>query len=365
MKICVIGPVSPFRSGIARHTTALVRALSARPDTDVSVVSFSRQYPRSLFPGASDIDPAAAQPEGVETRFILDTVNPLSWRRVARAALDSGPDLAVIPAWTFFTAPCLGYLARALRRAGIPVAMVVHNAEDHEAAGWKRRLSRFQLHQATRFVTHNASIAADLHRLVPGVSTVVQPHPVYDDYPKPRGTLQREAGLELLFFGLVRPYKGLDIALTALARARRRDIRLAIVGEFWQGRAETEALISEHGLRDSIELVPRYVADHEAAEYFARADVVVAPYRTATGSGVLALAQWYRRPVIVSDTPGLAETVVHGRNGWIFPVDDAESLSVLLDECVTRQAADAMGPALEQALEVLSWPRFAEAVIAP
>ena len=142
---------------------------------------------------------------------------------------------------------------------------------------------------------------------MPETPIEVSAHPVYDDYPEPRGTLAREAGLELLFFGLIRPYKGLDLALEALAASGRDDVRLSVVGEFWEGRDQIDALIARLALEDRVTLVPRYVTDAEAAEYFSRSDALVAPYRSATGSGVVALAQWYARPVIASDVPGLAE----------------------------------------------------------
>lgn len=365
MRVAIIGPVTPFRSGIARHTTAIAWELARRDDVDVSIVSFARQYPKFLYPGESEIDPDARSPEGIACDFCLDSMNPLSWRVAARKALAGKPDLAVIPAWTFFLAPCLGFVARALRRRGVPVVMVVHNAEDHESAYWKTALSRFQLRQASRFQTHNAAIAADLQRLVPGTPVVIRPHPVYDDYPQPLGHLPREASLELLFFGLVRPYKGLDIALRALAASGLDDVRLSVVGEFWQGRTETEALIRDLGLHDKVELVPRYVSDQEAAEYFARCDALVAPYLSATGSGVLALAQWYGRPVIASDVPGLSQSVIDGATGWLFPAGDVSALAELLRTEVSRRSAQAMGPALQSVRNDLSWKHFADAILDP
>lgn len=365
MRVSIIGPVVPFRSGIARHTTALARELARRPGDDVSIVSFSRQYPSLLYPGESDTDPDARVPEGLNADFCLDSINPLSWRKAALRVLQSHPDVAVIPAWTFFLAPCLGFIARALRKRDVPVVMIVHNAEDHEAARWKSSLSRFQLRQGSRFLTHNSAIAADLKRLVPDIPVSIRPHPVYDDYPEPRGDLPRTHALELLFFGLVRPYKGLDVALRGLAAADLEDVRLSVVGEFWQGRAETEALIRELGLSSKVELVPRYVSDQEAAEYFDRCDAVMAPYRSATGSGVVALAQWYRRPVIASDVPGLSQAIVDGKTGWLFPAGDVSALARLLESQVSRTPAHAMRPALEATRTELSWTRFADAILDP
>ncbi|MEL6219615.1 MAG: glycosyltransferase, partial [Pseudomonadota bacterium] len=303
MKVVVIGPVAPFRGGISRHTGALARAIGERPGVALRTLSFSRLYPRRLYPGESDRDPDLSPNLALDPSFTLDALDPRSWRRVAVHLTEDPPDLVVMPAWTFFVAPCLGWIARRLSQAGIAVAMIVHNAEDHEAAWWTRRLGRYQLSAAARMVTHNHALADRIKARLPGMPIAVHPHPSYDDYPEPEGLLERRADLELLCFGLVRRYKGLEIALRAVA-ACRRDVRLSVVGEFWEGRAETEALIRELGLAERVELVPRYVSDAEASEHFARADAVLAPYLAVSGSGVLALAQHYGRPVVASDLPG-------------------------------------------------------------
>jgi len=363
MRVFVVGPVSPFRSGIARHTTALCRDLAHRPGLDLSVISFERQYPAILYHGESDVDVDAAPPEGIKVVFCLDSINPFTWRAAVRRIFLAEPDLVIIPAWTFFVAPCLGWIARSLKRRGIPVAMIVHNAEDHEASLSKRTLSKFQLGQASWFVTHNEVIAARLKRLCSDIPIRVCPHPTYDEYPAPTGRLERGASFELLFFGLVRPYKGLDIALRALAAADLPDLRFSIVGEFWDGRRETEALIRKLKLGGRVEMVPRFVSDQEAAEYFHRCDAVIAPYRSATGSGVIALAQWYSRPVIASDIPGLAEAIDDGVTGWLFPSGDVAALAQLLRTKVSRAAAAAMQPAISQASSERTWARLGDAIL--
>jgi glycosyltransferase involved in cell wall biosynthesis len=362
-KVVVIGPMPPFRSGVARHTHALASALAARADVEVSGISFSRQYPSFLFPGEDDRDPGGARPADYAVEYMIDTMNPLTWRAAAKTVSAMSPDIMITPAWTFFTAPCLGFVANRASRIGAEVVTIVHNAADHEEAWWKTKLSHYQLQSADRFVTHNNALAQTLRDFGLSASVDIFPHPVYDDYPCPEKTLPREFGLELLFFGLVRPYKGLDIALRALARSGRKDARLTIAGEFWDGRKETEALITELSLEDQVEIRPRYISDQETAELFARCDAVVTPYRTATGSGVVALAQHYRRPVIASAAPGLAEAVAHGRTGWIFPVGDVDALAGLLRRDVTRQSAAEMTPALDDVCERLSWSRFADAVL--
>lgn len=363
MKIAFISPTLPFRSGIARHTHSLAVALAARDDVNVTVHSFSRLYPGFLFPGETDRNETVERPENYVVDYRIDSINPVTWVKAARRIRQSAPDLVIIPVWTFFVAPCLGAIARILRSKGIEVVALVHNAADHDSAPWKDFLLRFQLREADRYVTHNNSLADAIRVSNQNAEITVSPHPIYDDYPSAKGTLPQQRGLELLFFGLIRPYKGLDIALEALAQSKRNDVRLSIVGEFWSGKRETNALIERLGLRDRVDMVARYVRDDEAAEYFHRADAVLAPYRSATGSGVIALAQHYRRPVIGSDVAGLREAIRHKETGWIIPNGDEAALAQIIADPGLREKTIAMRPALDAEANDLSWVNFAGHVL--
>ena len=360
-KIAIVGPVPPIRSGVARHTLAAARALSARVDTLVRTYSFRRQYPAFLYPGVSErsTDPVIANAAGAE--FSIDGVNPLTWYSTVAAVRAWRPDLIVVPAWTFVVAPSLGWIARRSRHAGAECCMIVHNAFDHENVWWKTRLSLWQLAQADRFVTHNAVLADTLTQRFPGNPVGVFPHPVFDDFPAPENTKPRTAALELLFFGLVRPYKGLELALEAIARSGRRDLRLTIAGEFWSGLAETRLQIARLGISELVELIPRYVTDAEAAELFARADAVILPYRSVTGSGVIPTAYHYGRAVIATDLPGLAAVISDGETGWLTPPDDADALAAVI-RGLDREATTRAGSAAKVYGATLSWERFAELV---
>ena len=359
-RVAVVGPVPPIRSGIARHTAATAQALAQL--AEVRVWSFSRQYPDWLYPGDSERAADLRPPERLAVECSMDGVNPLSWRKTASQIAQWQPDLAVFPAWTFFLAPALGAVARSLRRRGVPVSVIVHNAVDHEAAWWKNRLSRWQLTQADRYVTHNDALASALRDVIPDAPIEVFPHPVFDDFPRPRGTLARRAGLELLFYGLVRPYKGLDIAIEALAFSGRRDVRLTIAGEFWQGVEQTQAQVVRLGLEDMVEIIPGHVSDADTAELFARADAIVLPYRTVSGSGIVPLAYHYGRAIIASDLPGLASTIEDGRTGWLFPAGDAASLSAIISG-LDRTQTEVAGQHAAKFAKTLTWDRFAQRIL--
>jgi glycosyltransferase involved in cell wall biosynthesis len=358
-RVAIVGPIEPFRSGVARHTTALARALSRRSELRVRVYSFSRQYPAVLFPGESDRASDCHAPADLDVRYSIDSINPLTWWTTARQLRAFQPELLVIPLWTFFLAPCSSAILASVR---CPKVAMVHNVVDHDARRLRAILSSLPLRQATHYITHTRALSREIRRIVPGAHVSVHAHPVFD-YPAPRGVLNRRADLELLMFGLIRPYKGLDVLLEALAVCRRSSVMLSVVGESWDSESELRALISRLGIESKVELVLRYVSDAEAAEYFARADVVVLPYRSVTGSGVLPLAFYYGKPVAASDLPGFRELIGDGRDGWLVPGGDASALARLIDERLSSESAAAMQPMVQAARQRLTFDHFAAALL--
>ena len=362
-KIALIGPVSPFRGGVARHTTQIAQALQVRPNVDLRVISFSRLYPRFLYPGGDPKDPDLSADPALKTEYCLDAVNPLSWFSTAESLRAWEPDTVIIPAWTFFVAPCLGLIAGRLRRASIRVVSMVHNDADHESSSLKRAFNNYQLRSADAFVSHSGALAESLRKVNAGARSTVLPMPIFDDYPVSIDPPIRRAELELLFFGFVRPYKGLDTAIEALALSGRTDVRLTVAGEFWGGRETYDQLIAAHGVKDRIEIFDRYVSDLEAAGLFARSDAVLLPYRTVTGSAVVALAYHYLKPVVVTNLPGFTDVVQEGRTGWIIPPDDPNALAELIATGLSAKECQSMEPAITDFVASQSWSALVDAIL--
>lgn len=360
-RLTVIGPVLPFRGGIAQSTTMLTRALHEL--CDLQVLSFSRQYPKLLFPGASDRDPALEGYVEPGVDYAIDSMNPLSWRRAVAAIAAHGSEAVVIPWWTWFWTPSFGYIARTLRKRGIRVVFVCHNVAEHEGAWWKRALTRAVLRQGTSFVVHSREDEAGLLELIPGAAVMVRPHPILEHFPEPKGTLPRRAGLELLFFGFVRPYKGLDVLLAAMRLLKGEDVFLTVAGEFWRGLDETRAAIESAGIGDMVELLPRYMTDEDAAEFYSRADVAVLPYRSATGSAVLTVAYRYGRPVIVTRVGGLPDVVDDGSTGIIVPPEDPAALAAAI-RAFLPDRGEGMRAAVEAKRATMTWEAYAGALLA-
>ena len=366
--IALIGPFPPFRGGIAHFTERVGQELMTVGHRLVPV-SFSRLYPAWLFPGRSQFesDGDSGNME-VANRAELDSINPFSWGAAARAILRERIDAAVFMYWHPFFAMAYRGVARRLERAGIPMVAIVHNALPHERHPFDALLSRSFLQQCTAVATLSQSVEADVRGLAPGVPTTVIMHPPYDRFGASvsRTQARAELGLDpedeiLLFFGLVREYKGLDVLLRALGtlQAVRHRLHLLVAGEFYEDRGRYEALIRDMNLEGRVHITDRYVATPEVGRYFGAADAVVQPYRSATQSGIIQIAMHFGRPVITTDTGGLAEPIQSAGSGLVVPPDDPEALAGAICEFFDAGNRGVMESRAREAGDAADWGAFA------
>ncbi len=338
MRFAVVGPTYPFRGGIAHHTTLLVQHLSARHD--VLFISFRRQYPRWLFPGRSDRDPSQ-QPVRADCVYLLDPLNPLTWYATARTILAFAPDGVIVPWWVPFWAPAWWTLGRMIRRRRKSrLLFLCHNVLPHESAFWNRWVARRVLQAGDGFVVQSEREAARLRDILPrGESAAIHVvlHPSYRALAR-ESTMGREEARSLLklpeetkailFFGLVRPHKGVDLLIEALPALRERlPVHLFIVGEWWIPKEPLLARIAALGLDDTVTLVDRYVPNEALAQYFRAADVAVFPYRHATGSGAVQLALGFGLPIVAGDVDGVRELVDEAKGHVLVPPEDTDALA--------------------------------------
>jgi len=355
MKIALVGPVHPFRGGIAHYTTTLHHEL-LDAGHEVLLLSFQRQYPRWLYPGRSDRDPSAEALTVPGARYLIDPLNPLSWVRAWRAIAGYRPQMTVLPWWQVFWAPAwltLGWLLR--MRPRTPLTLLCHNVLPHEQRLWHKPVTRAVLGLASQIVVQSTSEQATVKELLPDSRVEVVPHPLYDlfaEQPITRDAARASLGIEpdtpvLLFFGFVREYKGLRYLVDALPAVRREfpDVRLLVVGEFWEDRRIYERQIASLGLDDAVRLVDQYVPNEEVARYFRAADLVTLPYASATQSGVLQLALGFGLPVVATRVGGLAEAVVEGSDVVLVEPQDAAALAGAI---ISALAAPAETSGVEQ-----------------
>jgi glycosyltransferase involved in cell wall biosynthesis len=327
---------------------------------DLQVLSFSRQYPKWLYPGESDKEPGENPAREPGVSYVIDALSPLSWHRAANAVIAKGCDHAILTWWTLFWAPAFAYIAWRLRRHGIRTSFLCHNLSDHDSKGLKSAISRWLLSSADSYIVHASEQSGALLRLHPAKPVLQRPLPIFDHFPAPSKVLPKRGRLEVLFFGFIRPYKGLDVLLDAMELLGDSGVYLTIAGEMW---GQDERISSASGIKGAnIETCLEYVDSGVAAAYFARADIVVLPYLTATGSGVVALAYHYRKPVLASKVGGLEDVVAQGETGWLVAPGSARALADAL-AAIDRETAASLEQPIETFVAEHSWDNMAAAVL--
>lgn len=373
MRVVLVGPVYPYRGGIAHYTTLLTRTLRAQ-GCDVLLISFKRQYPRWLFPGQSDRDPTA-QPMCIEgARYWIDSLNPLTWFLTFIRLCRYQPNGIVLQWWTpfwMFVWMTLGVLNRLFLRC--PLIFICHNVLPHEAKGWHRGVARAVLRWGSRFIVQSETEKQHLAGLLPHANIAIVPLPVYDMFAEARvspAAARAKLGLAqhapvLLFFGIVREYKGLHDLLAALPSIRRQlpDVKLLIAGEFWDDKRAYQETLQQLRIADAVSIDDRYIPDDEVSLYFSAADVVVAPYRSVTGSGVVQMARGFGVPVITTSVGGLVDMVVEGETGFLVPPKNPQALATAILHYFEGNWGSKMSSQMQKSALDFSWEKLAKQVL--
>jgi glycosyltransferase involved in cell wall biosynthesis len=360
MKVALIGPVFPYRGGIAHFGAMLAREFEKHHD--VSLVNFQRLYPSFLFPGKTQFDDSDS-PMKVDSERIIDVLNPWTWRAAGRHVAALAPDLVVFQWWHPFFGPAFRAITRAIHRnSRARVVFLCHNVLPHESSVLDRVLSRVGLGSADAYLVQSKQDGANLEQIRPGARWAFNPHPVYDWFEMERfdRSSAREAlsvgGRVLLFFGLIRPYKGLDLLLRAFAGvADELDATLLVVGEFYEPRGPYDALIEDLGIGSRVRVVDRYVPNEDVEMYFKAADVAVLPYRTATQSGIVQTAYSFHLPVIVTGVGGLPDVVRDGETGYVVAPEDPEALAGAMRRFYREEAGPRLAEGIRSDLDRFSW----------
>ena len=359
MRIAIVGPTFPYKGGGAHHTTELAHRLAAAGH-DVILESWRTQYPSFAYPGELTISAPEGEPFKA-TRWELSWHDPLGWVRAGRRLRSS--DFVVFTVLTPLQVPAYHGIMAGLGRRGARTVALCHNVLPHERRAYDTMLMRTLLRRVGQVLVHSAEQAALAGTLTGKPVTVagLPPH-----LPVCRAKDARRAGRHdrLLFFGIVRPYKGLDILLRALA-AGPAEISLTVAGEFWGGLEETRRLVRALGLTDRVELHPGYVPAAAIPELFDGVDALVLPYRSATASQNVALAFEQGVPVIATTAGALAEHVRDGVNGVLCEPGEVGSLT----DALKRFYADGEPDRLRRGVRAVDpapyWDRYLDELLKP
>jgi glycosyltransferase involved in cell wall biosynthesis len=366
MRITIIGPVFPYRGGIAHHTTLLARSIE-ESGHDVQLISFRRQYPTLLYPGQSDKDPSS-NPLEVRALFSLDPFYPWTWTISISNIVSFSPEAVIIPWWTTFWSPAFWFLAYSLRKRNIIVIFLIHNVVPHESKPWDKWLSCQVLRYGNSFVVQSLHEQKQLVKLLPGRRLFICPHPVYDFFSrsaitkaKARKLLGVDADkLILLFFGIVRPYKGLKILVESVANliAAGTDLHLLVAGEFWEDKTPYLRQIHKLGLDKVITIDDRYIPNEEVATSFTAADIFIAPYISGTQSGAVNIALGFGLPIVASDK-AFGGFFVERPNIRVVSQLDKDNLTAALKNLIANMKVFPR-PASDQSTK--SWKRLVDVI---
>lgn len=320
MRVVIVGPTFPYKGGGAQHTTELAHRL-ARAGHDVVIESWLAQYPSFLYPGVQTIDTPEGEPFP-DTRRILDWRRPDGWVACGRRSRDA--DLVILTVLSPVQVPPYLGILHGLRRRTRVIALC-HNVLPHETKPYDRPLMKALLKRVDGVLAHSeaqGTLARELGQ------PFVKVAPLPPHLPSIGLSSEGALGRRLLFFGIVRPYKGLDLLLRALAQVP--EVRLTVAGEFWGGTETTMALIHELGLADRVELRPGYVPAGDVPKLFAEADALVLPYRSATASQNVWLGHEHGVPVIATRVGALADNVTDDVDGLLVEPGSADALAAAL-----------------------------------
>ncbi len=339
MKIAYLGTAHPLRGGLAAFNERLSQEL-AEQGHDVTIWSFSLQYPSFLFPGKTQYTDEPA-PAGLKIRTEVNSVNPLNWISVGRKMNAEQYDLIIVKYWLPFMGPAFGTILRGAKKNGkTRVVCIVDNIIPHEGRPGDKQFTNYFIKAVDAFITMSEDQLKYLKQFI-NKPSFFSPHPVYDIYGSKLSKADACAKLKLdpakkylLCFGFIRDYKGVDRALLAMAdeRIRNSDIELIVAGEYYSKDVEAtnNKIIADHNLQSVVHLFTDFIPEREVCYFFSAADVVVQPYTKATQSGITQIAYHFEKPMIVTNVGGLPEVVPDGKVGFVAEPDPTSVADAIL-----------------------------------
>ncbi|HOM04531.1 MAG TPA: glycosyltransferase [Candidatus Kapabacteria bacterium] len=365
MKIAYLSTFYPFRGGIAQFNAALYRAFEKF--AEVKAYTFTRQYPSILFPGQTQLVLPTDKVDRLIAERILDTINPMSYLRSAQKIRRYDPDLLLTKYWMPFFAPSLGTVCKYLPEK-ITRISILDNVKPHEKRPGDIKLTKFFLKYNDAFVVMSDTVRDDLLEFKPDAKYIEHIHPLYNHFGEkvPQIIAQDKLFLPfdkkiLLFFGFIRDYKGLDLLIEAL-KYLPEDYHLLIAGEPYGNFDKYERLIKQYGVENRITKHVRYISDDEVPLCFSAADVCVLPYRSATQSGIVAIAYHFDLPVVATNVGSLRQSVEPYDTGYLVAKPDALLLADAIKAVFDQNLLEKYHKNIQVYKSIASWDSLARKI---
>lgn len=246
---------------------------------------------------------------------------------------------------------------------------IIHNLIPHEPRFFDKWLIRYFVNRYDGFVVMSNSVESELLSLKKDAKYIRLNHPWYEHFGNRIEVIEarKKLGLAIdkktiLFFGLIRDYKGLDLLLEAFSNLDDQ-YQLVIAGEVYSNLKLYEDLIAGNKNKERIYFFNRYIPDAEVSAFFSSADVCVLPYRTATQSGITATAFHFEIPLIVTDVGGLKDITGNGKLGLIADRPEVESIQLAIEKYFKFDNRDKFVKAIQKEKEINSWDNYANSVL--
>ena len=368
MKISFLSTFYPYRGGIAQFNALLYRQLEK--NHEVEAITFKRQYPSILFPGKTQLVTAKDVADPIPSKPWLDTVNPWTYIRTARKIRKSKPEIILTKYWMTFFAPSLGFVLSRQSRFTKRVA-ILDNVIPHERRFFDHAFNRYFLNRNDAFIAMTEKVKADLLSYLPDAKCMVIPHPVYNQFG-PR--IDREVALQalglsqfkdkkiLLFFGIIRDYKGLDVLIETLAKLDD-SYHLIIAGEAYGDFKKYQRLMDQVQVSERCHVFERYIDDHEVPLFFSASDVCMLTYKSATQSGISGISQHFELPTIATNVGGLAESIENGVTGYVVENVVPEEIADAVQRYMNSNAKPIFSANIAKQNQANGWESFAKTLI--
>ena len=368
MQIALISVAPPYRGGISKHTFILVEKLSQKHSVDV--INYSRQYPDFLFPGQTQYLENKSEIE--RSYRWIDSINPLTWFKTGNRLAKKQYDLVIFRFWNPFFAPALGVIAGVMKKKSPKTKLMslCDNILPHDKTPLGDFLTTYLFQKLDGHIVQSSQTEKELLEVVDDPIYEKRFHPIYTNFPKKidKITARKKLGLSakniILYFGIIRDYKGFDILLNAIAELKDSglDFHLLAGGECYGSDEKYTQLISNLDISDYITWHNKYIPDSEVSNYFSAADVVALPYRTASQSGVTQMAYSYDLPVIVTKVGGLPEIVDEGQSGFTIEPENPKELANILEKNLKAGTFLEMETYIKKFKQKFSWEYFVNGI---
>jgi glycosyltransferase involved in cell wall biosynthesis len=369
MKITFLGPAYPYRGGLATFNERLARQFVTECK-DVDIRTFTLQYPRFLFPGKTQFTDGPA-PEGIKIRRELNSINPFNWLRTGLKMRKEKADILLVRYWMPFMAPCLGTIARIVKSNKYTVVIsLVDNVHPHEKRPGDGLLTKFFMNSIDGAAVLSDTVQKDVEGFRNDIPVCSAPHPLFDTYGKKLDRNEALTALSLdpqysylLFFGIIRDYKGLDILIRAFSdsRLRGKKLKLIVAGEFYEDETRYRNQVKESGLENDVIFYDHFIKDEDVRLFFSGADLVVQPYKSATQSGVTQIAYHFDKPMVVTDVGGLKEIVPDGKCGYVVK-PDPKIIADAIADYFENGRKNAFSECVRKEKEKFTWNKTTDAV---